>query len=83
MLTEGLDRLLSFKKREAAFRRTVRAAHELFCRCGDPVQHLLGWRTTFGGRVTTDHEGTGGDDTKEGATTEDQDMVAATEDAEW
>nr|WGN90614.1 ORF2 [Banfec anellovirus 2] len=83
MLTEGIDKLLQFKKREAAFRRTVRAAHQLFCSCGDPVQHLLGWRT-IGGLLHTTDAGTTGEDTAKEDCTEptDEDMADAIQDAE-
>lgn len=67
-MSEQEQRLLNYKKKEAIFRKTVRAAHQLFCNCGDPVQHLLGWRTIGGGEglgTQEEHvtEGTGGADT--------------------
>ncbi|AEF58765.1 hypothetical protein QKK92_gp1 [Mosquito VEM Anellovirus SDRB A] len=48
-MSQTTERFLNFKKKEALFRKTVRAAHQLFCNCEDPVQHLLGWRTTIPG----------------------------------
>nr|AHN14840.1 ORF2 [Rodent Torque teno virus 2] len=62
--------LLAFKQQEALFRQAVRAQHRLFCDCGDPVQHLLGWRTSTGGPFVTLAGTTTGDDTGEGGSME-------------
>lgn len=61
-----METTVNFKQQEALFRQTVRAAHKLFCNCGDPTRHLQGWRSsgegtstgglTTGETVTTDRQ---------------------------
>lgn len=52
-----MQALLSYKEKEANFRRVVQGAHRLFCDCGDPRTHLQIWPTTPPGGA---QDGTGG-----------------------